>query len=101
MIYFTLSKTTDLLMLYVLIFMIGVFLNGAFCGMFAVAARTYRTEIKSTGIGWCAGLGRTGAIVAPILAGYLVAVNFDMYTLFAVFAIPVILASILTISIKI
>ena len=100
MVYFTVSKTTELIMLYVLIFLIGVFLNGAFCGMFAVASRIYRTEIKSTGIGWCAGLGRTGAIVAPILAGYLVAMNFDMYTLFSVFALPVIIAAILIVTIK-
>ena len=101
MIYFTVSEPTELMMLYILIFLIGVFLNGAFSAMFAVAARTYQTSIRSTGIGWCAGLGRTGAIVAPILAGYLVAQNFDMYALFAVFAVPVIIAAALIVTIKV
>lgn len=98
---FTLSNTTDLVILYVLIFLIGVFLNGAFCGMFAVAARTYQTKIKSTGIGWCAGIGRTGAILAPILVGYLVATNFDIYALFSIFAVPIILAATLVITVKV
>ncbi len=101
MVYFTLSKPTELMMLYILIFLIGIFLNGAFSAMYAVAARTYETSIKSTGIGWCAGLGRTGAIAAPIIAGYLVALNFSMYSLFTVFALPVLLASILIATIKV
>jgi benzoate transport len=101
MIYFTLSRPTDISMLYILIFIIGFLLNGAFSAMYAVAARIYRSSIRSTGIGWCAGLGRTGAIVSPILAGYLVAQNFDMYSLFTVFALPVILGAILILTIKI
>lgn len=101
MIYLSISKPTELMMLYWLIFIIGLFLNGAFSAMYAVAARIYRSTIRSTGIGWCAGLGRTGAIVAPILAGYLVAANFDMYSLFTVFAIPVIIGALLIITIKV
>lgn len=101
MVYFTLSKPTDLMMLYILIFLIGLFLNGAFSAMYAVAARLYQTSIRSTGIGWCAGLGRTGAIAAPILAGYLVALNFDMYSLFTIFALPVLIATALIITIKV
>ena len=101
MIYFTLTRPTDISMLYILIFVIGFLLNGAFSAMYAVAARFYQASIRSTGIGWCAGLGRTGAIVAPILAGYLIALNFDMYALFTIFALPVILGAILIVTIKI
>lgn len=101
MVYLAMTKPTELSMLYILIFIIGLFLNGAFSAMYAVAARIYSSLIRSTGIGWCAGLGRTGAIVAPILAGYLVAANFDMYSLFTVFAVPVIIAAALIITIKV
>jgi len=101
MAYFAYSKPTDLMKLYVLIFLIGAFLNGAFSAMYAVTARIYHAHIRSTGIGWCAGLGRSGAILAPILAGYLVAFNFDIYTLFFVFATPVLIAAILIITIKV
>lgn len=101
MIYFALLKPTDLTMLYALILLIGIFLNGAFCAMYAVAARIYKSQVRSTGIGWCAGLGRIGAILAPILAGYLVTFSFDMYTLFAVFAFPVTIATLLITTIRV
>lgn len=101
MIYFALSRPTDLFTLYTLIILIGIFLNGAFSAMYAAAARIYQSTIRSTGIGWCAGLGRTGAILAPILAGYLIALNFSMYSLFAVFAVPVAVAALLIVTIKV
>lgn len=101
MAYFTYSRPTELMMLYVLIFLIGIFLNGAFSAMYAVTARIYQTRIRSTGIGWCAGLGRTGAILAPILAGYLLALNFDMYALFLVFAVPVLIAAVLIVTVEV
>lgn len=101
MAYFTYSKPTDLMTLYFLIFIIGMFINGAFSAMYAVTARIYNSTIRSTGIGWCAGLGRTGAMVAPILAGYLIATNFSMYSLFTVFAIPAVIAAILIVTIRV
>ena len=61
--------------------------------MYALAARIYPTSARATGIGWAAGLGRTGAIVSPILAGYLVADNWNMYDLFLLFSIPLCIAS--------
>ncbi|MDG1709323.1 MAG: aromatic acid/H+ symport family MFS transporter, partial [Emcibacteraceae bacterium] len=64
-------------------------------------ARVYKTYIRTTGVGWAAGLGRTGAIAAPILAGYLIAMNFSMYTLFAIFAVPVFIAALLIITFRV
>lgn len=101
MVYFTFSKPTDLTILYTLIFIIGAFINGAFGAMYAVTARIYHSTIRSTGIGWCAGLGRTGAIAAPILAGYLIATNVSMYSLFTIFAIPAIIAAVLIVTIRV
>lgn len=101
MIYVMLARPSDLIILYVLIFIIGTFVNGAFSAMYAAAARLYHSVVRSTGIGWCAGLGRTGAILAPIIAGYLITLGFGMYALFAVFAVPVLIAAILIITIKV
>jgi MFS transporter, AAHS family, 4-hydroxybenzoate transporter len=101
MVYFAVTKPTDLTTLYALMFIIGIFNNGAISSMYAVAARVYSSYIKSTGIGWAAGLGRTGAIAAPILAGYLIAMNFSMYTLFIVFAVPVFIAATLIVTFKV
>lgn len=101
MIIVMLLRPTDLITLYALIFIIGTFVNGAFSAMYAAAARIYQSMIRSTGIGWCAGLGRTGAILAPIIAGYLIALNFGMYTLFAIFAVPVIIAALIILTIRV
>lgn len=62
--------------------------------MHAVAARTYPAAVRATGIGWAAGLGRVGAILSPILAGYLVTANWGMYDLFLLFAVPLFISAV-------
>ena len=86
-------KFDNLALLNVTIFAIGLFLQGAFTAMYALAARVYTVEVRATGIGWAAGLGRTGAILSPILAGYLAAGDWDLYSLFLVFSIPLFIAA--------
>ncbi|MEM8984574.1 MAG: MFS transporter, partial [Pseudomonadota bacterium] len=48
-------------LLLILIFLIGIALQGGFTGMYSAAVKAYPTSIRSTGIGWCVGLGRSGA----------------------------------------
>lgn len=78
--------------LNLLIFIIGFLLQGGFTAMYALAARVYPASVRATGMGWAAGLGRTGAIISPIFAGYLVSAQWDMYELFLLFAVPLIVA---------
>ncbi|TPV60816.1 MFS transporter [Aestuariibacter sp. GS-14] len=88
-------QPTSVLWLNILIFIIGFLLQGAFTAMYAMAARVYPTNVRATGIGWAAGLGRIGAILSPILAGYLVAAHWGMYDLFMLFALPLLFAGII------
>lgn len=88
-------KTQSLFTLNAFIFAVGFLLQGAFTAMYALTARVYPTQIRATGIGWAAGLGRTGAILSPIIAGYLVANGWGMYGLFLLFAAPAVVAGIL------
>ena len=76
--------------LLVLLFMIGVLQQSAFTGLYGAAAKAYPTEIRSTGVGWAIGLGRTGAVVGPALAGYLILAGYDMSANFMFFSIPMI-----------
>ena len=62
--------------------------QGGFTGLYGAAAKAYPTEIRSTGIGWAIGLGRSGAVVGPAVAGYLIAAGLDMSDNFFIFAIP-------------
>ena len=73
--------------------LIGFFIQGGFVGLYAVAARLYSTEIRTTGVGWAIGAGRTGAIVGPLLGGILVASGFSIGANFRWFAIALILAA--------
>lgn len=85
------AKPENAFVLYAFWACISFALSGGYAGLFAVAAEAYPAEIRTTGVGWCIGLGRSGAVVSPIVAGYLVAAGWDMYSLFLVLALPAIL----------
>ena len=80
--------------LLVAITFIGALMQGGFTALYAVAAKTYPTEIRSTGIGWGIGLGRIGAVAGPAVAGYLLAAGFSTADNFLLFAIPLGLSSV-------
>jgi AAHS family 4-hydroxybenzoate transporter-like MFS transporter len=84
-----------------LIFLIGVLQQGGFTGLYAAAAKAYPTAIRSTGIGWAIGLGRSGAVIGPVIAGYLIAADFNMASIFYIFAAPMVLGGLLAYRLKI
>ena len=93
-------RPTGLVALNVFILVIGLTLQGAFSATYALAARAYPAAIRTTGVGWAAGLGRVGAIVSPIAIGVLAAMGWDMFSLFLLSAIPLIVAGILVLRFK-
>ena len=74
-----------------LIFVIGYLMQGGFTGMYAVAAKVYPVEIRSTGVGWAIGLGRFGAVLGPALAGLMIASGLSISFNFVVFAVPMVM----------
>lgn len=94
------GQFTGSAMVLVMFALIGFTFQGGFNVLYAVAARIYPTEIRTTGIGWAIGAGRLGAVIAPIVAGYLVGAGLSIDTLFIIFAVPSVIAGIATISIK-
>ena len=93
-------RPTGLVALNVFILVIGLTLQGAFSATYALAARAYPVAIRTTGVGWAAGLGRVGAIVSPIAIGLLAARGWDMFSLFLLSAIPLVVAGILVLRFK-
>jgi benzoate transport len=75
-------------LLLLLTFLIGALQQGGFVGLYSAAAIAYPTNIRSTGIGWSIGLGRSGAVAGPAVAGYLIAAGLDMSANYYIFAIP-------------
>jgi benzoate transport len=76
-------------------FMIGFTQQGGFTGLYAIAAKVYPTEIRSTGVGWAIGLGRLGAVAGPWVAGFLIAAGLDMSASYVLFAVPMAIGGIL------
>ncbi len=91
---FKLFVGTDILLL--VYFLLGFSLQGGFVGLYAVAARLYPTEFKTTGVGWAIGMGRVGGILAPLIGGLLISIGLSLSANFLIFSIPALFASVLT-----
>ena len=51
--------------------LLGVIANAAMAGLYAVGPPLYPTAVRTTGMGWAIGIGRFGAILAPLASGAL------------------------------
>jgi MFS transporter, AAHS family, 4-hydroxybenzoate transporter len=75
-------------LLYLVIFAAGICIVGAQPALNALASTLYPTEIRATGVGWSLGVGRVGAIVGPVVAAQLVALNWSSQALFLAASVP-------------
>lgn len=75
---------------------VGITVQGGFNGFWALAARLYPAEIRSTGVGWALGVGRIGAVLGPVVGGMLVGAHVPTALLFASFALPLVAAAAIT-----
>lgn len=81
-------------------FLIGIFLQGGFNGIYPLAARLYPAEVRSTGIGWTTGVGRIGAVLGPALGGFLLERETPLWLIFAIFATPAAVGAVLALLVK-
>jgi AAHS family 4-hydroxybenzoate transporter-like MFS transporter len=49
----------------------GICINGSQTGTLAVATISYPSAIRATGLGWAYAVGKIGAMLAPVVGGYL------------------------------
>lgn len=68
--------------LYVVTFAAGALSIGAQMCTVALCAEFYETHLRATGIGWCMGVGRVGAIAGPVIGGGLIGLGYDGQSLF-------------------
>jgi AAHS family benzoate transporter-like MFS transporter len=60
----------------------------------AYTGQFYPLPIRATGLGWALGIGRSGAILAPIVIGVLVGMNLPLQQNFTAIAIPAVIGMI-------
>lgn len=65
----------DLTTLTWLAIMVGFCGNAAISGLYSIVAYAFPTHVRATGTGFVVGVGRGGAVLSPILAGYLLQGN--------------------------
>lgn len=80
-------------MMMPIIALAGFTIVGAQTGTTAFAAKFYPMPIRSTGVGWCLGIGRFGAVVSPLLGGAGLAAGWSRSELFPAAAVPGILCA--------
>jgi MFS transporter, AAHS family, 4-hydroxybenzoate transporter len=85
----------DYTLIFVMIFVIGFFVQGGFNGFYPIVARVYPSSIRSTGVGLAMGVGRCGAILGPAIFGILSEKGISIPTLFTLFSVPLLIAGIL------
>ncbi|WP_317930556.1 MFS transporter [Halioxenophilus sp. WMMB6] len=90
----------SVLVILVLIFLLMYFVQGGFTGLYAVAARLYPTEIRTTGVGWAIGAGRLGAIAGPAVAGFILGAGVPIGWTFILFSLPLVVAGLVIVRLK-
>jgi AAHS family 4-hydroxybenzoate transporter-like MFS transporter len=85
------SNSFPLMMAITLV--LGFVVQGAQGGLSAVAATFYPTSIRSTGIGWCLGVGRIGSIVGPMLGGVMLKLDWSPRQILLAGSIPALCAA--------
>jgi AAHS family 4-hydroxybenzoate transporter-like MFS transporter len=86
--------------LFLVVFIAGWCVVGGQPGINALAATYYPTYLRSTGVGWGLGIGRTGAIVGPVIGGEMMARAFTTQQLFLSAALPALITTIVMFSLR-
>ncbi len=84
----------SLLALIALTFAAGFCVSGGQKSVNALAVIFYPPPMRSTGVGWALGIGRAGAIVGPLMGGWLMARGWSNSTIFEFAALPMLCAAV-------
>jgi benzoate transport len=71
----------------------GFFTNAGIAGFYLLFAQVFPTYVRATGTGFAIGVGRGGAVIAPVVAGYLFQAGLPLQTVALVMACGSLLAA--------
>jgi benzoate transport len=72
---------------------LGLITNAAMSGLYAVGPPLYPAAVRATGMGWAVGIGRLGAILAPLVSGALLDAGWAPARLYFLFSAPLVVAA--------
>jgi MFS family permease len=58
----------------------GLFINSTVVGLYTLFAKVFPTYVRASGTGFAVGVGRGGAVVGPVVAGYLFQAGYSLHT---------------------
>lgn len=76
------------------VLLLGIIVNAAMAGLYAVGPPLYPTAVRATGMGWAIGIGRFGAILAPLASGVLLEHGWSPQQLYFLFTVPFAIAAV-------
>jgi AAHS family 4-hydroxybenzoate transporter-like MFS transporter len=79
---------------WVLLFVVGSGISGNQFALNALSATFYPPLIRATGIGWAASVGRIGAILSPIIGGWILQMHVAPFAVLGGLVIPVVMCGI-------
>lgn len=85
--------TSNLNLAFALALAIGIFVNGCVAGLYALTPTFYSASQRVTALGWGIGIGRSGAILSPLVAGQLIDAHWAPAQLYVLFAGAFVLAA--------
>ncbi len=81
--------------------MAGLFINSGIGGYYLLFAKVFPTHVRATGAGFAIGVGRGGAVLAPVIAGYLFQAGFGLQAVAAMMATGSLLSAAALLALKV
>ena len=76
------------------------FMNAGIVGLYAIFAQTFPTHVRAFGTGFAIGFGRSGAVLAPVIAGFLFQANYSLELVATVMGLGSTLAAVMLFILK-
>jgi benzoate transport len=92
--------STDLAVLAGTVAVAGLFINSGIAGYYLLFAEVFPTHVRATGTGFAVGVGRGGAVLAPIIAGYLFQAGFGLQVVATMMAVGSLLSALALLALK-
>lgn len=78
----------------------GFFTNAGVVGLYALFAKSFPTELRGSGTGFAIGIGRGGAALSPIIAGFLFKAGYSLQSVAAVMGAGALIAAVAVMLLK-